>query len=239
MSRPLTYMICTVQRSGSLLLCETLTDTEVCGSPPGRHFLLGVDEDSSPEHFRDQLTSSRNQITSPNGIAGFRMFWNGLPGFVSRVREAYDTEAPNDHEVLQSVFNEIGYLWLRRNNKVRQAVSFWRATTGREQFRYPKDSEIPVNTPAFDFDRVDFFVRLVTQQEEDWRRWFSANNVVPFEVSYELLAANRHGTLESVLDFLGVESRPRCPLPEPRVIQQADEHTERYVQMYEAHPSAR
>jgi len=232
-------MICTVQRSGSLLLCETLADAEVCGSPPGEHFHLGVQENSTLERFRDQLASAQKQITTPNGIAGFRMFWNGLPGFVSRVREAYDTEAPNDHEVLQSVFKEIRYLWLRRDNKVRQAVSFWRATPDREQFRYPEAPKIPVNTPAFDFERIDFFVRLVTQQEEDWRRWFSANNVVPFEVSYEQLAANRDGILGGIIDFLGIESRPLSPLPDPRVIQQADEHTERYVQMYEAHPSAR
>ena len=160
------------------------------------------------------------------------MFWNAWELFLERARAARTQRDACDLEVLTEVFGELQFVWLRRVDKLRQAISFWRATTGGDQFRYPTDGT-PVNVPEFDFDRISRFIQLVSEQEDRWRDWFDRYAMAPKQVAYEDLVEDRERVIRGVLDYLEVEKAEDLAVPEPRVRQQADEHTERYIRLFE------
>lgn len=227
----LTYLICAVQRTGSLLLCETLCDTGVAGLPPGGLFRLVTDKDRHPPGITEIQDSVRATATR-NGVSGSRMFWNGWSTLLQNARAALSLSDSSDLDVLSELMgDDLRFIWLRRDDKLRQAISFWRATHPKEQFRYPTGPSESVNVPVFDYEKIEGFLRLVSDQDAAWLEWFEANHVSACEVMYEQFAANRRGVAERILDLLEIEHRS-VNLPIPNVRQQADENTERYVSLF-------
>ena len=151
---------------------------------------------------------------------------------MERARAARSEGDADDLEVLTAVFHKLQFVWLRRRDKLRQAISFWRATTGGDQFRYPTDGT-PVNVPEFAFDRISRFIQRVSEQEDDWKDWFGRHGITPKQVVYEDLITDRERVILEVLEFLKLGAPKDLSIPKPRVRQQADEHTERYIRLYE------
>ena len=65
--------------------------------------------------------------TTPNGVFAAKLMWGYLYDFVGNLREieAYrDMPVP---ELLATVFPDLRYIYVTRRDKVRQAVSLWKA----------------------------------------------------------------------------------------------------------------
>ena len=90
-----------------------------------------------------------------------------------------------------------------------------------------------MNAPEFNFDRISRFIQLVNEREGTWIDWFDRNGITPKQVAYEDLITDRERVIREVLAYLGVENAGAVAIPEPRVRQQADEDTERYIRLYE------
>lgn len=227
-----TYLICAVQRTGSLLLCEALKDTGIAGRPPGNLFRLVVDQSAHLPKTADIVASVEATRTS-NGVCGERMFWNGWGALLECLRQGQNSRSNlSDVDVLSRYFGDLRFIWLRREDKLRQAISFWRATHPKEQFRHPTDPLVPINVPEFDYDEIESFERLVSDQEVAWRNWFETNEVEAFEVVYEQFAADRNVGVQSILvDFLQV-GLPHRSLQPSMIHRQADIHTERYLELF-------
>lgn len=215
------YLVCAVQRAGTGLLCELLAATGRAGRPPGDLFDMSVGE--KPFDLGAAIKAS----STPNGIAGCRMFWNGWEACLARLF------AEKRSQALRTAFPGLRFVWLRRRDTLRQAVSFWRATTPTEQFRLPDDPTIPINTPPFDARAIRQFLSLIERQDSLWRQWFAAERITPLEITYEDLDASPTATVRRVLDFLDV--RADVATARPRITRQADEHTERYVEHFRRH----
>ena len=168
------------------------------------------------------LNAAIKAASTPNGMAGFRMFWNRWEPFVARL--ALTTHGPP-----KKILRGIPFVWLRRRDRLRQAISFWRATTPRDQFRLPKDSSL-INAPEFDAPAIRRFVELIETQDSRWGRWFDENGIVPLEIAYEDLDRNPARTVSHVLEHLGVNAD--VTLTQPAVKRQADGLTEQYVEQY-------
>lgn len=215
------YLVCAVQRAGTGLLCELLAATGRAGRPPGDLFDMSVGK--KPFDLGTAIKAS----STPNGIAGCRMFWNGWEACLARLG------AEKRAQPLRAAVPKLRFVWLRRRDTLRQAVSFWRATTPTEQFRLPDDPTIPINTPPFDAPAIRQFLSLIESQDSLWRQWFAANRITPLEIKYEDVDASPAATVSSVLDFLDV--RADVATLQPRIRRQADEHTERYVEHFRRH----
>ena len=161
------------------------------------------------------------------------MFWNGWHAFTEALRGSKSSDA-TDLQLATDCLGELRFIWLRREDKLRQAISFWRATHPKEQFRYPTDPEDPINVPEFDYDTIAQFLALVTEQESAWGQWFAAHGVHPCEVIYEEFVTDRNAGVKDIINWLGTDSW-RGNLQDQVVRQQADEHSERYVEMFVAH----
>jgi LPS sulfotransferase NodH len=168
---------------------------------------------------------------TPNGVFGSKMMWNYLEESVVRLRALLpDGAALDDSEVLAARLPDVRYVWLRRRDVVRQAVSWWRAgATG--QYALGAGDE-PKQAPPYDHAAVRSLVRYATICDRSWARWFDERTITPLEVTYEDMVDDLSGTVVRVLDFLDVDAPQPMDPSRPRMRRQADAETETIVARY-------
>ena len=242
------YIVCTLPRSGSWLLSESLEDTGLAGSP--REWFNEVTED---EKFRDWGISSYADYlprmldlgSTPNGVFGVKCHWYQfaqMPAKLGRVPGCAGLETP---ELLAELFPGLRYVWLTRRDKARQAVSLYRARRTGQWWQiagYQPFSPAPASTesgspaaPPFelDFAAIERLERIAVEQEAKWREHFDRAGVEPLVVAYEDLVEAFDPQVRRVLSFLDVEI-PEGLCIETRLRRQADALSEEWVERYVA-----
>jgi trehalose 2-sulfotransferase len=223
------YVICCVQRTGSWLLAHTLAGTGYAGRPSD--YFDGAERENRTREWGlpagdlgRYAQAVREKAATPNGVLGSKMMWNDF----DRLRSSARSPSGDDTglEFMRSTFPAAQYIWLRRQDKVRQGISWWRAdVTG--QYALLPDQE--AGQPPPDVERIVRLVRFAEQCEDGWRQWFASAGIQPCEVTYEDLARDRLAAVNKVLGFLGLPLLDAGSLPPVRYRQQADSLTERYV----------
>lgn len=99
---------------------------------------------------------------------------------------------------------QIRFVYLYRRDVAAQAVSWARA----EQTQIWHDSgdgeQNPAREPAYKFDEIHGYARLIDAHNEAWDRWFLNQGIRPHRVVYEDLDGDPVGTVQRVLRFLGL-----------------------------------
>lgn len=127
----LSYTIWFSQRTGSTLLCRALESTGLAGRPG--ELLLATDVPAlymrhgarTPAELRTRLWDA---ATTPNGVLGLKYgiyepwFSEILGEF--RQLDGHDGTRPG---IWESVFPKSRHIFMTRRNKVRLAVSWWKA----------------------------------------------------------------------------------------------------------------
>ena len=131
-------------------------------------------------------------------------------------------------EFMRTTLPDAQFVWLRRADKVRQGISWWRAAAS-DQWALRPDQE--PEQPAPDVERIVQLVRFAEGCEDGWRRWFASTGLQPCEVVYEDLTRDRLGVANGVLEFLRLPQVDAGDLPPVRYRQQPDSLTERYVDL--------
>ena len=230
------YLICSVQRSGSWLLCHALQDTGALGVP-AEYFHRGDEQfwrgrwgATTEEAFLQALCE---RPVTANGAWGSKMMWNYFADALARLRAWPHLSLPSDAadpDVMAAAFPGVRYVWLRRDDKLRQAISLWRAAaTGQYALT---DGQKAAPPPPFDQDAIGRLMQWVEEGEAGWRRWFADHSIAPLEIVYEDMTRRLTTVVRDIAAFLGV------PLPQglgpihPRMLRQADDHTERLVERF-------
>jgi len=230
------YLICSVQRSASWLLCHALQDTGGLGVP-AEYFHRGDEQfwrgrwgATTEEAF---LQALRERPVTANGAWGSKMMWNYFADALARLRAWPHLGLPSDAadpDVLAAAFPGVRYVWLRRDDKLRQAISLWRAAaTGQYALT---DGQKTAPPPPFDPDAIGRLMQWVEEGESGWRRWFAAHSIAPLEIVYEDMTRRLTTVVRELAVFLSV------PLPQglgpvhPRMRRQADHHTELLVERF-------
>jgi len=182
------YFVCATPRCGSWLLCGLLASTGVAGRP---HEWFWRDTRKSLEHTwgvrnaEEYVELVLSAGSTPNGVFGAKVMLGTLPDLSS--------------------FPRPRFVWLRRRDRVAQAVSFATAAqTGYWHSWNPK----PRAQPSYRFDAIDALAREIAELEAGWKRWFDGEGLEPLEVVYEKLVANPQAETRRVLDFLSLELPP-------------------------------
>lgn len=233
------YVICCVQRTGSWLLAHTLADTGYAGRPSD-YFC----EAEREEHTRQwglpeaglisYILAVRSRATTPNGILGSKMMWNDFDGLRSSLQSAAGTDA--GMEFMRKAFPNAQFIWLRRADKVRQGISWWRADETGEWALRPDQV---ARQPVADVRQIVRLVRFAQRCEDGWRQWFASTGIQPYEVEYEDLSRDRLAVANGVLEYLRLPPLDVNSLPPVRYHKQADNLTERYVDLVRSAMSSR
>jgi LPS sulfotransferase NodH len=199
---------------------------------------LDRESEQSPTWSRDNyavhLEAALREGTTPNGVFGSKLMWSYFNDFMALMRGVQRLGGMGDGSLLNAAFPELRYVFVSRSDKVRQAVSMWRALqtwVWRKEEGAPAD-ELAERQPVYSFDAIDHLLGQLRRQEDAWRGFYFRIGQKPLALYYEEIAGDLEGTVSRVLDDLGIEP-PQVILPErQRMGRQSDELSESWVQSY-------
>ena len=178
------YFVCGTPRCGSWFLCGLLAGTAVAGRP---HEWFWQDTRASLMRawgvagFDAYVELVLAAGTTPNGVFGAKVMWGHLPEL--------------------SPFPQPRFVWLRRRDRLAQAVSFAKAIqTGHWHGWDPA----PKAEPVFNAGAIEALIHEVDEHECCWADWFGARSVEALELSFEDLLSDPEAQTLRVLDFLGL-----------------------------------
>jgi LPS sulfotransferase NodH len=200
---------------------------------------LDRDSESSPTWSRDDYTvhlaAALRQGTTPNGVFGAKLMWNYFNDFMALMRGIPRLGGMGDGSLLNAAFPELRYVFVSRSDKVRQAVSMWRALqtwVWRTEEGAPAGERQPERRAVYSFDAIDHLLNQLRRQEDAWRGFFFRIGQRPLALYYEDIASDLEETVGRVLDDLRIE-RPAQPLSLDRpMTRQSDDLSESWVQSY-------
>jgi LPS sulfotransferase NodH len=219
------FLVCSIPRSGSSLLCELLAGTGLAGVPaeffhPNKMAALqgrwGVDE------LDDYLRELLARKTSPNGVFGTKAHW-------AQYRALFGESDP------RTVFPGLRLVFITRRDRLRQAVSWVRA---QQTLKWATAESPRVERPeAYDYDHIAQKLRRIDREEKVWESLFSRYGIEPYRVVYEDFVEEQERTVRAVLDQLGVAAPADLHLPPPVLARQADQRSDEWVERYLAEAS--
>ncbi len=187
--------------------------------------------------------------TTPNGIFGAKLMWGYFGDFVSLLRNIPAYRDIPLAELLPAVFPQLTFVRVVRANKVRQAVSLWKAVqtaTWREDqataeaasleedgFSPPYRSFIEEHRPQlrFHYRAIEHLLEQILIEESRWDAFFEHSGIEPVLVLYENFAADHDTSTLRLLERLGL-SPPDDFDFEPRMKRQSDRVNDDWVKRY-------
>ncbi|MGH7198806.1 MAG: Stf0 family sulfotransferase, partial [Candidatus Omnitrophota bacterium] len=127
----ISYIVCSTARTGSTLLCLGLQRTGVCGIPeeyfnPSTAFKI-QDKSLGLAAYGAYLDEVLVKGATPNGVFGLKIHWANWLGFLARIKRMDRYKGTAISVILNKIFPGVRYLYIRRRDIVRQAVSLEKA----------------------------------------------------------------------------------------------------------------
>jgi LPS sulfotransferase NodH len=214
------YLIATTQRSGSTLLALRLWRTGGLGAP-----LEYLKSDTIAELEKRLGAAShagywcalQGRRTSPNGVFGFKAFGSHIKECGRDRPQLVDICLPPDRVI-----------YLTREDKDRQAISFARATQTNAWISGAR----PTAIASYDREFIAGCRRFIERQEIAWQRYFERLKIAPVFVTYESLIGDADRTTTRIAQALGVDLLDCAEVKLPALHRQSDELTQEWLQRF-------
>ncbi|MBV8464114.1 MAG: sulfotransferase [Acidimicrobiales bacterium] len=268
----ISFLVCATQRSGSTLFCELLRATGVAGVPdeyferlratglprqPRQYFEDDGVQDiaerlaptvsgrpEEPGEFEAWFRYVLQRATTSNGVFGAKMMWNYLDDFKVRMAELPGLGGLTFNAQLDVVFPRLKIIFIRRRDKVAQAVSLWKAIqTQRWRTESESDSDdLDADTDQtanveYDYRAIEHLLDQLHRWDARWEDWFHATGREPIRIFYDEFTVNRAATIGRVLDILGID--PPEPEGKGSMKRQADDLSKDWVSRFRAESEQR
>jgi LPS sulfotransferase NodH len=213
---------------------EGVDDPEVLGILGPRSQNVEDEERYDPSRFRryeDYLAWAIVEATTPNGVLGAKVMWGYFNGFVTGLRWAVPGRQKLPVcELAPSVFPNLHSVFVTRRDKVRQAVSLWKAI---QTWSWSTEQRGPESHPlVYSEAAIDHLIRDIHEHESGWRAYFRSCGVRPLTVIYEDFVERYGETIREILRYVGVGAATELEIAPPRRRQQADELSEEWIDRY-------
>ena len=244
MGKSTCYLVLATPRSGSTLLGQGLQASGLAGEPKeffGHKMAFWMERWRTPSlpAYAARLSQAR---ATPNGVFGAKLLYRQLlhlEGLARQDRELAELALP---EILDRIFPNLHLVWVSRNDKVRQAISWFKARQtgvwGQDQGQSaPKlgrawrlgDEPLEPGELAFDYDGIVALVQQAEAEDAAIGRFFATSGIAPFRVVYEEFNPRYEETIFELLRWLGITPPPDLTLPNPRTVKLADDRTDEWV----------
>jgi trehalose 2-sulfotransferase len=209
---------------------------DLLGNPP-------LDQDTavlkqwSGRAYANYLREVLEQGTTPSGVFGTKMMWGYFADFVSLARQIPTYQGMDVCDLVASIFPNVRYIWVTRQNKEGQAISLWKAIQTQH---WRKDSG-PLATNGssarkkelvFHFGAISHLEQQILANEAAWQHYFKAAGIQPLVIVYEDLIRDYEVTLQKALHYLAIPLPKDLVFARPRMEQQSDTHSQEWVQRY-------
>jgi LPS sulfotransferase NodH len=226
------------------LLSEALARTNIAGKPNEYFDIHDFNEQfwirtlgiSSNADYVDRVVAA---ASTANGVFGMKLLWHQLPSIVAKLNASAGRQSSVDghfslHALLSEKIGDPHYIWLRRENKLAQAISYYRASrTGlwRSVDTATDPHQVADHELPFDYAVIDQYLRAVSDFDARWYDYFSRNHVKVLMITYERFIETYAQTVHGLLEFLGIV-RNRVTVTEPRLQRQADQRSLEWEQRF-------
>jgi len=186
-----------------------------------------------PESYDRYLDWVLEEGTTPNGVFGAKLMWGYLGDFADLLRGIAGNARLPIPALLDRSFPDLRYVQITRRDKVRQAVSLWKAVQTQAWRAGAGDGERV--EPVFSFRPINFLVRQLTAHDASWDAYFLGLGARPLKVTYEELAEAPEPVIARVLEHLDNPVPDDLRLDGPSLTVQADERSEEWIRRFEEH----
>jgi LPS sulfotransferase NodH len=186
--------------------------------------------------------------TTDNGVFGAKLMWGYFGDFISLLRNVPAYRDLSLAELLPAVFPDVTFVRVVRANKLRQAVSLWKAVqtaTWREDQASAKaasvedDGSPPYRTfieehrpqLRFHYRAIAHLLDQLLVEEASWDAFFEHCGIRPVLVLYENFAADYETSTLNLLDRLSL-APPEGFEFEPRMKRQSDRINDDWVRRF-------
>lgn len=181
--------------------------------------------------------------TTDNGVFGAKIMWGYLGDFSSLLRNVPAYRELPLAELLPAVFPELRFVRVVRANKVRQAVSLWKAvqtvTWSEAKTETPQEPSPPYksflkqNRPGlrFHYRAIEHLLQRILVEEAYWDAFFEHSRIKPILVLYENFASDYTTSTLRLLERLGLQAPAQARL-DPPLKRQSDAINDDWVRRY-------
>jgi LPS sulfotransferase NodH len=192
-----------------------------------------------PPDFEQLVEGALREGTTENGVLGTKIMWAYFRDFVRLARRTRGLEDVPPCGVPGAVLPNLRrFVWIRRRDTTRQAVSLWKALQ-TQQWRRDSDEDVGGQGLRFNFAAVNHLKLRIDEHNAAWQDFFDGCGKEPVRVVYEDLVEDYEGTVLRLLDELGVQVPQNFAVEKPRMRRQADELSEEWVRLYDERAAAR
>jgi LPS sulfotransferase NodH/acetyltransferase-like isoleucine patch superfamily enzyme/predicted SAM-dependent methyltransferase len=234
-----TLLIAFTMRCGSNFLCEHLRANGI-GDPveylqypfgvANRQFYddLGVDYGDFTG-FLDALIENK----SVNDIFSVKIAWDHKNAFLDAIKKI-----DSSIDSLEDFFPGARWLFLRRHDKVAQAISLWKAQ--KTGVWVAKNSSMPVKEkPEYKFSEILDSLMHILVEDLFWERYFYERKIDPLTLYYEDYVQNVKNAVLMVARYLGVSEQLRLSEPNDiasvdAIVKQRDSYSEEIYRRFKS-----
>ncbi len=228
------YFICSTPRSGSWLLVDLLRATGQAGVAR-EYFRLSPAGHLPDGPVQELLDQVRRLGTSENGVFSAKVHWMQ---FEELGRALGGGIVPTPEELARLLgdwFPSPRFVFLRRSDTDRQAVSWYRAIETNEWWQTgTRGRKAKAAAIEPDLARIAELEALLRDYEDRWAAHFKALDAEVLELDYATVCEDPSGTVGRVLDFLDLGPWDAPVDLEPRLKKQADDLSADWLARYQA-----
>jgi LPS sulfotransferase NodH len=169
--------------------------------------------------------------TTDNGVFGAKLMWQYLGDFVGLLRNIPEYRKLPLTDLLPAAFPNLTFVRVIRANKIRQAVSLWKAvqTASWSDSGAAKGDDPPYRAYLdeqrpqlrFHYGAISHLLEQILTAEASWDAFFEHTRIKPILVLYENFAADYATSTLNVLERLELDI-PEGLEVEPRMKSQTD-----------------
>lgn len=230
------YIIWFSQRTGSTLLCKALESTGVAGTPE-EWFL---NSDLKKEYQADDYTELQQKIwnkgISKNGVFGAKIsFYQPHNDKIINTLKQFPggNACTNRAELWENAFPNCKHIFMTRRNKIRLAVSWWKAIKTSEFHRIKGDSPEEVKVEGeYSYEAINHLLLDSVLREAGIQDFFAEGNIKPLTIVYEDFVREYEKTVYRILDFLNISEAEEINVDAPYYEKLADDLSEKWVQRF-------
>lgn len=237
MDLSLSFTIWFSQRTGSTWLCQALSSTNIAGQP--REWFNAADPAELPAYYGvtnvpDMIAKMRQEGTTPNGVFGLKqgISYPYFERLLTLLGQGTASQSVSRIDLWETSFPNHKHIFMTRRNKVRLAVSWWRAIRSGEWHRRQGESKSNADlTGAYSFDAIDHLISESMLREAALQELFDEAQIIPLTLTYEDMLKDPQATVQNVLGYLGCENCATTQLATD-FQRLSDDLSEEWVQRY-------
>ena len=235
--RPQSWLLCASWRTGSTNLGDIVRRT--LGVPVDREPLWEWNsgrERPIGERQEESLAAIQAAVdgkaSGSDGRMAAKLMWRDVVLAASSV----GWRRENIRGFLESLFPQPRYVLVSRQDKIRQAVSLWRAREtqvlhGEVNGRVHRGSR-PAREARYSFAGISAALRDVRIADAEWRSYFAKYSLEHLELSYEEICRDWSRSAQRAVEWWQGRAA-KGGFQSPRFVRLADEETERWVRRYQ------